>query len=68
MKRTVTKNQWGTMIVEPIERPAPIAKQKALTVPTAERHLQIIARWEKQGIVTAAKAKKLRADVVAGLR
>ena len=55
------------IIVTPYN-PAPVEKAKApseaMSIATAERHMQIIAKWERLHYVTPAKAKALRDRVL----
>ena len=68
-KRTVTTNKYGTIVVEPWNPPAKKSKTqaKAVSIATAERHLQIIANWERLSYITPAKAKQLRDRVLEGI-
>jgi len=64
-KRTVLPSG---IIVEPYT-PVPEKKTKVKTaepmsIVTAERHMQIIAKWERLRYITPAKAKELRDRVL----
>ena len=54
------------MIATPYEK-NPLAGKRRLSPATIERHMQIIAKWEREGIVTKLKARQLRQEALAQL-
>jgi hypothetical protein len=67
-KRTVHHTPSGySFTSEPI---APVSKSKAakhVSITTLDRRLQVIRKWQREGLITAAKAKALTAEVLEAL-
>lgn len=65
IKRTVLPSG---IIVEPFtpipEKKTKVKTAEPMSIATAERHMQIIAKWERLRYVTPAKAKQLRDRVL----
>ena len=61
-KRTVTTNKYGTIVVEPWNPPAKKSKTqaKAVSIATAERHLQIIAKWARLSYITVVRKNSIQ--------
>lgn len=59
------KKQFAPIIVTPYNSPMKQKADKKLNcIATTERHLQIIAKWERPHYVTPAKAQALRDRVL----
>jgi hypothetical protein len=55
------KKQFAPIIVTPYNPPTKQkGDKKPNSIATAERHMQIIAEWERLRYITPAKAKELR--------
>lgn len=66
MKKQVIRTKYGTIEVEPWEpepKSAPKAK-KQVSIATLDRRLQVIRTWQRESLITAAKAKALTAEVL----
>ena len=67
-KRTVHHTPSGySFTSEPI---APVPKSKAskrVSITTLDRRLQVIRKWQSEGLITATKAKALTDEVLEAL-
>jgi hypothetical protein len=67
MKRTVHHTPTGySYTSEPIaaEPKQKTKTKKQVSIATLDRRLQVIRTWQREGLITAAKAKALTAEVL----
>jgi hypothetical protein len=70
MKRTVHHTPAGYSYTSEPMAPEPKQKTKAtkrVSITTLDRRLQVIRKWQREGLITAAKAKALTAQVLEAL-
>jgi len=70
MKRTVHHTPTGYSYTSEPMAPEPKQKTKAkkqVGITTLDRRLQVIRKWQREGLITAAKAKALTAEALEAL-
>ena len=63
-KRKTIHTKYGTIVIEPWEPESPTKAKKQVSITTLDRRLQVIRKWQREGLITAAKAKALTAEVL----
>jgi hypothetical protein len=70
MKRTVHHTPTGYSYTSEPMAPEPKQKtktKKKVSITTLDRRLQVIRKWQREGLITAAKAKALIDEVLEAL-